>query len=271
MSELPRDWRGLNVVVFIPHPDDEAYAFGGLISLASGSGANVHVVCATRGEGGERYDGGRKSFLAVARRRSAELRVSCEVLGVKSVRFWEELYDGRLQYAGRGELRPYMEFWRYGAHVAVVMGPDGVYGHPDHLALHRWVLLAHACYEFERPQLVMPVFPRGLFVPQYEKCLEAGALGERPPLRARHLGGDVSAAQPVDIRAVAERKLAAIACHRSQLPGGDPRALFPPGIVDQLLETEYYEVAGELPTISREERRIGKPARFRGEGRRLEE
>jgi N-acetyl-1-D-myo-inositol-2-amino-2-deoxy-alpha-D-glucopyranoside deacetylase len=155
-----------------------------------------------------------------------------------------------------------MEFWRYGAHVAMVMGPDGVYGHPDHLAMHRWVLLAHACYEFERPLLVMPVFPRGLFLPQYEKCLEAGTLGARPELKGRHIGADTSRAQALDIRSVAARKLAAIACHRSQLPGGDPRALFPPGIVDQLLETEYYEVAGEIPVISPEERRIGKPARF---------
>jgi N-acetyl-1-D-myo-inositol-2-amino-2-deoxy-alpha-D-glucopyranoside deacetylase len=263
MSELPRDWRGLNVVVFIPHPDDESYAFGGLIALASDGGANVHVICATRGEGGERHDEGCRTALAVGRRRAAELRASCELLGVQSLRFWEGLRDGGLTSVSRGELRPCREFRRYRAHVAIVMGPDGVYGHPDHLVLHRWVRLAVASCAAERPVLVMPVFPRGLFLPQYQKCLEAGVLGDPPELDACQVGSDVARAQAVDIRPVAARKLAAIACHRSQLAGGDPRAMFPPRIVDSLLETEYYEVVGQMPEISRD-----APERFSQGGRR---
>jgi LmbE family N-acetylglucosaminyl deacetylase len=48
----------------------------------------------------------------------------------------------------------------------------------------------------------------------------------------------------LDIRTVRDRKLAAIAAHRTQLPGGDPRAIFPPGIIDALLDVERYAIAG---------------------------
>ena len=55
----------------------------------------------------------------------------------------------------------------------------------------------------------------------------------------------------VDIRGVAGPKLAAIAAHRTQLPGGDPHALFPPGIVRELLAEERFTVVGSLPAAAR--------------------
>jgi len=57
----------------------------------------------------------------------------------------------------------------------------------------------------------------------------------------------IGAAHPdheVNIQTVAATKLAAIAAHRTQLPGGDPRALFPPGIVDALLDQEWFTDGG---------------------------
>ena len=52
---------------------------------------------------------------------------------------------------------------------------------------------------------------------------------------------DVPAADyRVDIRAFADRKLASIAAHRSQLVDGDPRSFLVPGIVDRLLEKELF-------------------------------
>ena len=42
---------------------------------------------------------------------------------------------------------------------------------------------------------------------------------------------------------VAATKLASISAHRSQLPGGDPEGIFPPGIVPQLLAVERFRDA----------------------------
>ena len=47
----------------------------------------------------------------------------------------------------------------------------------------------------------------------------------------------------VDITAVRGRKLAAISAHRSQLPGGDPYALFPPGVLAGCLDVERFTIA----------------------------
>ena len=50
---------------------------------------------------------------------------------------------------------------------------------------------------------------------------------------------------------MAERKLAALACHRSQYEGDDPRGIFPAGVVDGLLQTEYFTLAGGRPPGAR--------------------
>jgi GDP-4-dehydro-6-deoxy-D-mannose reductase len=55
-----------------------------------------------------------------------------------------------------------------------------------------------------------------------------------------------------DISDVRDQKLAAIAAHRTQLPGGDPRAIFPEGIVDSLLDVERYVFAGPSSAPARE-------------------
>ncbi len=45
---------GEHVVVVVTHPDDESFGCASLIALAVATGATVTVICATRGEAGER-------------------------------------------------------------------------------------------------------------------------------------------------------------------------------------------------------------------------
>ena len=44
---------GARVLVVVAHPDDEAFGCGSLLLHATASGAEVTVLCATRGEAGE--------------------------------------------------------------------------------------------------------------------------------------------------------------------------------------------------------------------------
>lgn len=67
------------VQVVVAHPDDESFGCGSLILHAKASGAQLGVVCATRGEAGDRSDGGDEP-LAVVRER--ELRAAAALLGV---------------------------------------------------------------------------------------------------------------------------------------------------------------------------------------------
>ena len=44
---------GLDVIAFFAHPDDETMLCGGTLALLDSLGARVHLLVATRGEGGE--------------------------------------------------------------------------------------------------------------------------------------------------------------------------------------------------------------------------
>jgi LmbE family N-acetylglucosaminyl deacetylase len=105
------------------------------------TGGRVHLVCATRGELGAPDPVADPDALGLQRER--ELRSAMGVLGVHDV--WFLGYrDGdcaavdpapavdRLASALR-TIRP---------DLVVTFGPDGITGHPDHVAVSRWVTLA---------------------------------------------------------------------------------------------------------------------------------
>ena len=231
------------LLAFIPHPDDESYSFGGTIALAARRGWECHVVCVSSGEKGKRHDGGPAGREAVGAAREAELRRSCSILGAKPPAFLH-MPDGAVRTVELGPSAIAGLLDRFAAEIVVTLGSDGAYGHPDHLAVHRWVSAAWSARPASRGgALLYPVFPRGLFLPQWEKCRHM--LGEPPDPPAEAVGSD-SFHYEVDIRAVRETKLASIAAHRSQLPGGDPEAIFPPGIVSSLLDKErFHDATGQ--------------------------
>ncbi|MGI8551867.1 MAG: hypothetical protein ACR2PL_13945, partial [Dehalococcoidia bacterium] len=101
-------------------------------------------------------------------------------------------------------------------------------------------------YRVER--LFTCAFPQGLFRPQYEKMLHSDLAAEVRLVDPRRLGvpsSEMSVAVPVE--EFADGKLRALACHRSQYDGDDPRAIFPPGVVDRLLQVEYFHLEGPTP------------------------
>lgn len=121
------------------HPDDEAYLCGGLMALAAEAGNRVVCVTATRGEHGT-DDPRAWPPERLARRRAEELRVSLTALGVEEHR-WLWHADGECAAAPLAsaaaavaelidEVRP---------DTIVTFGPDGFTGHPDHVAVSRWV------------------------------------------------------------------------------------------------------------------------------------
>ena len=227
------------LLALIPHPDDESYSFAGTIILAARAGWRCLVVCATSGEMGKRHDGGPTGTIVLGEVREAELRASCSLLGASERVCWR-LPDGRLRGEPAGP-RLTAELLR-SEHPDLVLslGADGAYGHPDHVAVYRWALAAWEALTGPRPVLLFAAFPRGLFLPQYEKC--RGMMGDPPDPPPAAIGAaphDLG----VDITALRAQKLAVIAAHRTQLPGGDPFALFPLGIVERLLDCERFALA----------------------------
>jgi LmbE family N-acetylglucosaminyl deacetylase len=94
------------------------------------------VVSATRGEAGQIRDATLGSRRTIAAVREAELRKACARLGVRSVRCLDYV-DGTLADADFGGLvRDVVKVVReFRPDVVISFGPDGGYGHPDHIAI----------------------------------------------------------------------------------------------------------------------------------------
>lgn len=125
------------------HPDDEAFGIGGTLSRYAAEGANVYLVTATRGEAGQIAEPDLATDANLPFVRERELRCACQVYGIQEPRFLDYV-DGQLPIVHQGqavgklvrlirELRP---------QVVITFGADGVYGHYDHIAVHRWATIA---------------------------------------------------------------------------------------------------------------------------------
>ena len=226
------------LLAIIPHPDDESYSFGGTIALAARAGWRCVVHCATNGELGERHDGVATAPETLGPARAAELVASCRALGAERPLLWG-LPDGGLAQEPSQRERIVAVLRGIRPDLVLVLGADGAYGHPDHLAVYRWVRAAWETSVEPRPALLLAAFPRGLFLPQYGKCVVSGIMGDPPLVTPDDLGSN-RAHYEVDVSAVRESKLAAIGSHRTQLAGGSPESMFPPGIVAALLGRERF-------------------------------
>ncbi|MEX1104339.1 MAG: PIG-L family deacetylase, partial [Dehalococcoidia bacterium] len=168
------------LLLFVPHPDDEAYAFGGLVTVAARAGWRVVVHAATSGEKGKRHDGGPVGRDQVGPAREAEMEASCQLLGTEPPVFWQ-LPDGGLSQREPELIERCDDAVRAsGPDTVATLGRDGAYGHPDHIALHRAVEAVFASAG-EDTALLFPVFPKGLFLPQYQKCMAMMGDPPNPP------------------------------------------------------------------------------------------
>ncbi len=232
--------RGL--LAIFAHPDDETFGAGGAMALAAAAGVPTWIVCATDGDqGGE--EGARE--LEPELRRD-ELRCAMTALGVAEPIFlgygdsgmegWakpagclvladEEEVVGRLVEVIR-TLRPA---------TIVTFDPGGIYGHPDHVTIS-----ARATEAFRRAA-AEPGGPTTLYHQALSRTDLAGwgemeaqmaaFRGDAPTepkeptaddlLQQRRFGElarpDDEVTTHVDVRPVLDRKLAAFACHASQI------------------------------------------------------
>jgi len=218
MDPALTSWRVARVVGVFPHPDDEAWAAGGLLARAVAVGADVRLVCATAGEKGTNRSGVAGDLGVV---RTNELRASALALGIT-----------RVDVLGLpdGGLRDVALDLDIDADTVVALGDDGGYGHHDHVAL------TQALRRVVTVPLWLTTYPPGMF-DAFRAALEKrrpglcidGPLGAHAPDLVLELSDDERA-----------RKLAAIASHQSQLPGGDPLRFLAPELMPDFLARERW-------------------------------
>lgn len=154
MMQTPR------LMAVFAHPDDESLGVGGTLAKYASEGVEVSLVTATRGDGG-RYRGFRPGDpqhpgpAALAKIRETELRAAAAALGIREV----SLLDYRDQYLDRANACEVIaaivqHIRRIQPQVVVTFGPDGAYGHPDHIAISQFttaavVAAADAAFSFD--------------------------------------------------------------------------------------------------------------------------
>ena len=118
------------------HPDDETFCAGGTFARYAEQGAEIMVVSATRGQAGQIRDAAVGTRQTIAAVREAELRLACERLGITRVRCLDHI-DGTLADAEFPALVDEMAgvIGEFGPDVVITFGPDGGYGHPDHVTI----------------------------------------------------------------------------------------------------------------------------------------
>jgi N-acetyl-1-D-myo-inositol-2-amino-2-deoxy-alpha-D-glucopyranoside deacetylase len=266
------------------HPDDETICTGATMARYAAAGVAVTLVTCTLGEQGEvvlphlgRLVSGRDDRLGP--HRLGELRSAVAELGVRDHRLLGA--PGRYRDSGMagsaGNDRP-DSFWRADADLAaaeladvirevrpqvvVTYGPDGSYGHPDHIQAHRVTMravdLATAPARrsaSDKPYTVRKVYwccgPRSVVKDVFAELRDrpdAGRFdGFALPEDFPGLVDDTLVTTAVDGGAYRERKRAAMRAHATQIQVGEASFALSNGLEQPLLTVEYFRLArGEL-------------------------
>jgi LmbE family N-acetylglucosaminyl deacetylase len=222
---------GRRMLLVLAHPDDETLGFGGTIARYAADGVEVHIITATSGQKGWFGDPGRNpGEAALGRIRREELRRAGAILGARGVYLLGHT-DGELDQVDPDcivtEIATYIRDFR--PQVVLTFGQDGMYGHPDHIAICQFTTAAvvaaanprYALLEGSEPHQVSKLYYRAAraeYLAAYEEAfgelvMQIDGEERRSPGWANWL-----ITTTVDSRARWRQVWAAVKQHRSQLP-----------------------------------------------------
>jgi LmbE family N-acetylglucosaminyl deacetylase len=136
----------LRLMCILAHPDDESLGMGGTLARYAREGVETYLITATRGERGRFGDATvRPPLQVVGETREAELRAAAGELGIRDILLLDYI-DGDLDRADPREAQQKIARYlrRIKPQVVVTFGPDGAYGHPDHIAISQLAAAAIA-------------------------------------------------------------------------------------------------------------------------------
>ena len=220
----------LRLMCVLAHPDDESLGAGGALASCAAQGIETYLVTATRGERGRYGDPAESPGPdVVGRAREAELHAAARELGLREVQFLG-YRDGELDQVEPAAAieRIVWHLRRVRPHVVVTFGPDGGYGHPDHIAISQ---LTVGCRHLRRRSRRRRDTARGASscrqaVLHRVERREVGRIPGSPPSagerrgRCRAPGGavpDWAITTVVDTSHVWPTVWRAVSCHKTQM------------------------------------------------------
>lgn len=222
----------LQLLAVFAHPDDETLGLGSTLARYAAEGVETYLVCATRGERGW-YDseGPDPGLDEVGRIRETELRCAAEQLGIHEVGFLDYI-DGDVDQAHpekiTGKIVSHVR--RIKPQVVVTFGPDGAYGHPDHIAISQFTQAAMVCAadrnfvdpDAQPPHRVLKFYymvDSNEVVDIWNEAF-GGISMDIDGVRRTHVAwADWQITTRLDNNQYVDKVQQAIFCHKSQMPG----------------------------------------------------
>jgi mycothiol S-conjugate amidase len=259
----------LRILAAYGHPDDEGQVTGTMARFLQ-HGSQVTLVCATRGEVGEISDPRFGTPETLGYVRELELRASMAQIGLRDVRFLPfrdsgmvgtpENEDERCLHQQPAEtvVSHMVQVIRdTRPHVVFTWDPNGGYGHPDHIAIHKHTVAAFeaagdpAAYPeagtaWQPRRLYWGAFTMKRFASVFLELEKRGLLPE--PIEAERKERFLKAMEepdpPIslvhDTRDLVELKRAAAGMHRSQFGENSIFARIPEEFRDKFYGEERF-------------------------------
>ncbi len=232
------------VLAVFAHPDDESLLAGGVLAACASSGRRVAIVSMTRGERGPSELPELRGRPALADVREAELRAAAHALGASAAECLD-YPDGELAGADERQAAHALAalLRRERPEAVISFSEEGLYWHPDHLAVARFLLgalellgnggapawLYGATWpEGHAGRLVSLVSARGLSADLWGIVPDAfGAPAD-------------SITISLDVRRFLPAKLSALRGYASQLGPGHLLSTLPDDLAEEFLGREYF-------------------------------
>ncbi|WP_409345520.1 PIG-L deacetylase family protein [Paenibacillus sp. MBLB4367] len=188
------------------HPDDESFASAGTIAKYCSRGHEAFLICATSGCKGKSGEFEITCRERLALHREQELRNACDLMGITELYLYRYA-DGSLIEQDRDKMAERIKktILEVKPHVVVTFPPDGVTGHPDHIAVSRATEQAVLLSEKLLSGSDLPAFYYVSIPHYYEHCQDSGP-EERYPITGK-----------VSIGNFRLRKGEALKAHKSQV------------------------------------------------------
>lgn len=257
------------LLILFAHPDDEAFPVGGTIAMHTARGVTARLITATSGELGEIRQPGSATRETIGEVRRGELAEAIKELGIEShevlqyrdsgMAGWDDNHHPRaFVQADEHEVvaRLVFEIRRFRPQVILTFGMDGLYGHPDHIAICKHATtalrlaadptafphhMAIGIQPHQTDRLFYSVRPRGFRVHMAESLQAAGVDFPMPSPDRVNDGADPATINlTVDASDGLEAKMACIKRHFTQLQPDWPYERIPREVTASVIGVEHF-------------------------------
>ena len=256
------------------HPDDESFISGGTLARYAADGVNVDLVCATRGEIGEIADPALATPETLPEVRASELQTAADALGVRELVFLGYRDSGMAGTADNDNPEAFIQaseedvvsklveiMRRIRPQVVLTFDPEGGYGHPDHIAISRYALLACKASgdpgrfaeqgsPWQPSRLFYGVFTRGRMQELRDQMEALGHDTSRYDRRLAEGRGwpDENVHVTLDVSATVDAKWKALRSHRTQEGTFTAFRDMPESVAKRFLSRESFALAWPEPS-----------------------